>query len=110
MFRFSTKLHIWKNRVKKNKYSSIYIYVAISVNGKNEKGYFPLNLDWPHDLIDFENSILKPRSKNDADCNDYNMIIMSERAKFNEIAKVFRLTNRQFSLEALKRDIILLKW
>ncbi|WP_039053684.1 site-specific integrase [Sphingobacterium sp. T2] len=65
-----------------------------------------MNLEWPADKIDFENSTLLPRFKGDPDCNDYNLIIMSERAKLNEIAKTYRLANRLLTIEDLKREII----
>src|SRR5690606_18852037 len=56
--------------------------------------------------IDFDNAMLLPRYKGDPDVNDYNMIIMTERAKFNEIAKVYRLANRTLSVKELKREMI----
>src|SRR5690606_19124028 len=56
--------------------------------------------------IDFENAVLLPRSKDDMDANDLNMVIMSERGKFNEIAKVYRLSGRLLTIEALKRELL----
>lgn len=106
MFKFSTTLYAWKSRVKKNGYSSIYLQVYISYSGSWERDYFKLNLEWPLDKIDFDNAMLIPRYKEDPDVNDYNMIIMTERAKFNEIAKVYRLANRSLSIKELKREMI----
>lgn len=106
MFKFSSKLHVWKSRVKKNGNSSLYLQVYISATGAPERDYFPLDLEWPMERIDFDNAMLLPRSKGDPDVNDYNMIIMSERNKFNEIAKVFRLSGRMLTIADLKREVI----
>lgn len=106
MFKFSTALYVWKNRVKKNGYSSLYLHVYISYSGSWDRDYFKLNLEWPTEKIDFDNAMLLPRYKGDPDVNDYNMIIMTERAKFNEIAKVYRLANRSLSIKELKREMI----
>lgn len=105
MFKFSTKLFVWKRRVQKNGYSSLYLEVYISSPGNPQRKHYPLNLDWPFDLIDFEKSALRARGRDDADVNDYNMIIMSERAKLNEIAKRYRLANRHLTIEDLDREI-----
>lgn len=106
MFKFSTTLHVWKSRVKKNGYSSLYLQVYIAYPGTKDRDYFKLNLEWPFDKIDFDNAMLLPRHKGDPDVNDYNMIILTERAKFNEIAKVYRLANRSLSIKELKREMI----
>lgn len=106
MFKFSTALYVWKNRVKKNGYSSLYIHVYISYSGSWDRDYFKLNLEWPTEKIDFDNAMLLPRYKGDPDVNDYNMIIMTERAKFNEIAKIYRLANRSLSIKELKREMV----
>lgn len=106
MFKFSSKLFVWKNRVKKNGFSSLYLHVYISYSGSAERDFFKLNLEWPTEKIDFDNAMLLPRYKEDPDVNDSNMIIMTERAKFNEIAKVYRLANRSLSIKELKREMI----
>ncbi len=105
MFKFSTKLHIYKHRLKKSGNASIYIQVNISIPGNLDRDYFPLNLEWPVELIDFDQGILKPRFKSDPDANDYNIIIMSERSKLNEIAKIYRLSSRHLSTDLLKREL-----
>src|SRR5690606_6371742 len=105
MFKFSTKIHAYKHRLKKNGTVSINIQVNISTPGNLDRDYLPLNLEWPLDLIDFEKSLLKPRSKKDQDFNDYNLIIMTERSRLNEIAKLYRLSGRHLSTEILKREL-----
>lgn len=106
MFKFSTKLFVWKNRIKKNGYSSLNLCVYISCNGKSDRYYHNVQLEWPHDKIDFENSTLLPRTKKDVDVNDYNMIILSERSKLNDIAKIYRMGNRLLTVEAIKRELL----
>ncbi|SEG63105.1 site-specific integrase [Sphingobacterium lactis] len=105
MFKFSTKLHVHKHRVKKNGYVAINIQVNISTPGNLDRDYFPLSLDWPLELIDFDQSILNPRFKGDSDANDFNMIIMSERSRINEIAKIYRLSGRYLNTDILKREL-----
>src|SRR5690606_28470097 len=105
MFKFSTTLHVWKSRVKKNGYSSLYLQVYIAYPGTKDRDYFKLNLEWQFDKIDFDNAMLLPRYKGDPDVNDYNMIIMSERGKYNDIAKRYRLSNRSLSIKNLKREL-----
>lgn len=106
MFKFSSKLHVWKNRVKKNGNSTLYLEIYISRRGNVDRDFFNINLEWPLKFIDFDNAMLLPRGKNDTDVNDYNMIIMSERAKFNEIAKLYRLANRVITIKTLKRELV----
>lgn len=105
MFKFSTKIHAYRHRLKKNGTVSINIQVNISTPGNLDRDYLPLNLEWPLELIDFEKSLLKPRSKKDQDFNDYNLIIMTERSRLNEIAKLYRLSGRHLSTETLKREL-----
>lgn len=105
MFKFSTKIHVYRHRQKKNGTVSINIQVNISTPGNLDRDYIPLNLEWPLEAIDFDQSLLKQRFKNDPDFNDYNLIIMTERARLNEIAKLYRLSGRHLSTEALKREL-----
>ncbi|HIY76410.1 MAG TPA: site-specific integrase [Candidatus Sphingobacterium stercorigallinarum] len=105
MFKFSTKLHVHKNRLKKNGHQALYLQVYISTPGNSSRTYIPLNLEWPADLIDLEESILLPRQKKDPDASDFNMMIMSERAKLNEIAKLYRLSGRYLSIDIVKREL-----
>ncbi len=105
MFKFSTKIHAYRHRLKKNGTVSINIQVNISTPGNLDRDYLPLNLEWPLELIDFEKSLLKPRSKKDQDFNDYNLIIMTERSRLNEIAKLYRLSGRYLSTESLRREL-----
>ncbi|GAA4137980.1 site-specific integrase [Sphingobacterium kyonggiense] len=79
--------------------------VYISYQKDHDRKRFPLHLKWPESKIDSNNSKLLSRSKKDPDVNDYNMIIMSERSKMNEIAKLYRLSNRILTCELLKREI-----
>lgn len=105
MFKFSTKLFYWKKRIRAQGEVSLYIEVYISTKGNYERERFPLNIQWPHDKIDTENSTLLKRYRDDPDVNDYNMLIMMERGKYNEIAKVFRLAGRVLSLQELRREV-----
>ncbi|WP_313261853.1 site-specific integrase [Sphingobacterium sp.] len=105
MFKFSTKIHVYRHRQKKNGTVSINIQVNISTPGNLDRDYIPLNLEWPLEAIDFDQSLLRQRCKNDPDFNDYNLIIMTERSRLNEIAKLYRLSGRHLSTDTLKREL-----
>ncbi|MGJ1420000.1 tyrosine-type recombinase/integrase [Sphingobacterium spiritivorum] len=105
MFKYKSKLFYHKTNVGKDGMVSLYIEVYISYKGGYDRDRFPLNLRWPPDKINLESSSLIQRERNDIDVGDYNMIILDERAKMNEIAKRFRLANRMLSIEVLAREL-----
>lgn len=106
MFNFSMRL--WYNYQavnKKNNTASLYIQVYISVPKHYEQDEFPLKLRWPIDRLDKDSCRVLARHRGDPDVNDYNMIIMDQMAKYNEIAKKFRLANRLLTLSEFKRQL-----
>lgn len=106
MFTFSTKLWYNKQSVsKKDGCVSLYLQVYIGSRGKRETNEFKLRLRWPADKIDLNSSKLLPRQKQDSDVNDYNLIIMDERGKHNEIAKIFRLSGGFLNMEEFTRQL-----
>jgi len=106
MFNFSTRLFFHKHAIsKKTGCVSLYIEVYISNGGRYEQERFPLKLKWPHDKVDRERAVLLPRHRDDQDVNDYNMIIMDQRSKYNEIAKTYRLANRTLDMTAFRREL-----
>lgn len=106
MFSFSSRLFFNKHAIsKKTGEVSIYLYVYISVSGTYEYDKFPLKLRWPADKVDCKASVLLPRFRDDPDVNDYNMIIMSERAKYNDIAKRYRLSNQVLTIKLFRRAL-----
>lgn len=106
MFNFSTKLFFHKHAIsKKTGYVSLYVEVYISNSGRYDQERFPLKLKWPHDKVDRERGALLPRHRFDPDVNDYNMIVMDQRARYNEIAKMYRLANRMLDMESFRREL-----
>lgn len=105
MFNFSSTLFFNKHTISKNGDVSLYLEIYISSTGLVERHRFPLKLKWPHNKVDRKSSVLLPRFKNDPDVNDYNLIIMDARSKYNEIAKVFRLSNKVLTMKAFKREL-----
>lgn len=106
MFSFSSRLFFHKHAIsKKTGYVSIYLYVYISGPGKYEDEKFPLKIRWPADKVDCEASVLLSRFRDDPDVNDYNMIIMADRARYNEIAKKYRLSNQMLTMDRFKRSL-----
>lgn len=107
MFTFST--YLWYNKdpkaISKKGEVSLYIRVYIGTKGKREVSQFKLNLKWPAHLVDTEASKLLPRKPKDPDVNDYNIIIMMQRARYNEIAKIYRLSEKFPTMENFTRDL-----
>ena len=102
MFSFSAKLYYDKRRINKHSgEASLSLQVII----EREHKPFPLKLRWPVDKIDLEKQILLPRMKKDPDVQDYNLIIQSERAKYTEIQKAYRLRNEDLSLDKFKAEL-----
>lgn len=98
---FSFKLWINTRRISKAQEASLYIQVLLS--GKHKE--YPLKLKWPVNKIDVQKGVLLPRQKDDNDVSDYNMIIMDERAKFNEIFKTYRLRREFIDFDKLTREL-----
>lgn len=48
---------------------------------------------------------VKSRFKGDTDASDYNMVIMSELGKINEVATIYRLTDRVLTADILEREL-----
>lgn len=106
MFNFSSRLFFNKHAIsKKTGEVSLYLYVYISDAGKYESEKFPLRLRWVAAKVDTQNSLLLPRRRADEDVNDYNLIIMSERARYNEIAKMYRLKGRSLTMKLFRREL-----
>ncbi|MBP3944421.1 site-specific integrase [Sphingobacteriaceae bacterium WQ 2009] len=84
---------------------SLSLEVYISTKGNAERVRLALNLQWPANKVDTTNSVLMARFKGDEDVNDFNMIVMTERAKLNEIAKIYRLSGKHLDLKSLKREL-----
>lgn len=105
VFTFSTSLAINKQAISINGEASLYLWVYIGVSSKREVYKHPLKLRWPVDRIDLKSHVLLPRHKDDPDVNDYNMIIMSDRARHNEIAKIYRLSGKKLTIQAFKREL-----
>lgn len=105
VFKFQTKLFFRTDRIPENGMVSLFLEIYISYVKDHDRKRIPLNLKWPANRIDTKNSTLLPRSKQDPDVNDYNMIIMTERSKMNEIAKIYRLSNRTLTSDILRREL-----
>lgn len=107
MFTFTT--YLWYNKdpkaLSKSGEVSLYIRVYIGTKGRQEMNQFKLNLKWPPECIDLKASTLLSRKPKDPDVNDYNMMIMMERAKYNEIAKIYRLSEQKLTMQSFTRDL-----
>lgn len=108
MFTFST--YLWYNKnpkaiSKKTGEVSVYLRVYIGTKGRQEVEQFKLDFKWPPHLIDTDASKLLPRRPKDPDVNDYNMLIMMQRARYNEIAKIYRLSEKFPTMESFIRDV-----
>lgn len=101
MQNFSVKLWYNPRRVSASGVASLYLQVILS--GKHKE--FLLKLKWTVNHIDLVQGILLPRTKEDLDVSDYNMLITDQRTKLNEIFKTYRLRKAHLDLETLSREL-----
>lgn len=94
---FSVKLWVNKQRIKKN--GNVSLYIQIIVDKKHDE--IPLNIEWPFDKIDLKKGELLPRQKKDPDHYEFSLIVNTEKHKFWNLAKTFRLQERDFTLDQL---------
>lgn len=94
---FSVKLWVNKQRVKKS--GNVSLYIQIIVDKKHDE--IPLNIEWPFVRIDLERGELLPRKKNDPDVHEFSLMINAEKNKFWNLAKTFRLQDRDFTLDQI---------
>lgn len=97
---FSVKLWVNKQRVKKN--GNVSLYIQIIVDKKHDE--VPLNIEWPFSKIDLERGELLPRKKNDPDLHEFSLMINAEKHKFWNLAKTFRLQERDFTLDQIIKE------
>jgi integrase/recombinase XerD len=95
MFKFSVKLWFEKRNISKT--GDVALRLQVIIDRKHKE--FPLKLKWKADKIDTVKGILLARAKNDSDVVDYNFLIEAEKAKYNEIFKIYRLKNKNLSIE-----------
>ena len=88
--------------VKQNGTVALYLYLY--VNG--EKDQLSLNLSWPKDLVSEDEDKVLPRTKNDKEANDYNLMIRDEIAKINDIFIVSRLADKTVTLADVKKEYL----
>lgn len=99
---YSTKITYNKQRVGKFNRATIYIRVIVD-NKKFEKN---LGIEYDISKINEEGNCLNPRTKQDQECDDYNLIIKSELSKINEIFRLARLGNRKLDLQQFKLEYL----
>ena len=89
-----------KDFVKKNGNSALYLLV--NVNKEWDK--FPLKLDWKAGYFDEDNGLVKPRTKDDKEINDYNLIIRREVGRVNEIFLKYRINGNPLNMQILRLE------
>lgn len=106
MFTFTCKLFYNSHAVGKDGMVTLYISVYIGIaKARHQRKNFNLSLRWPVKYVDLKKNRVKSRFKGDTDASDYNMVIMSELSKINEVAKIYRLTDRVLTIEILEREL-----
>lgn len=101
MFSFSASLRFNKQRISTSGEVSLYMYVIINREVKK----IPLKLKWPADKINIHSNTLLPRQRKDNEVNDYNLIIQSERAKYTEIQRTYRIRNEDLTMQKFLLEI-----
>jgi len=100
MVSYSVKLIGNKARPQSNGNVSLYLQVIINRKPKP----IPLNLSWPIELVDNKAGVIHPRSKQDKDFNDFQLIINNERNKIDEIFKLYRIQDKLLTMELFLED------
>ncbi|TQM50024.1 site-specific recombinase XerD [Arcticibacter tournemirensis] len=99
---YSVKLVVNKDRVNK-KTGLCSLYLKVIINRKPIP--IPMGLKWPLSFISMEKGCILPREKKDPDFRDYEMIIISELSKINEIFKIYRLQDKLLTPELFKKEL-----
>jgi integrase len=111
MEKYSARIRIKKDHIRKDGTSQVYLQVII--NSRIEK--INLELSWPPNRFSEERYCL-PREKKDTTANDYNMILRSAVAKANDIFTNYRLADvplspadfrREYNTQLNKTDFVL---
>lgn len=97
---YSTKIYFRKDAIRQNGTCAIYLQVIID----RKKKLIPLQLYWPADFCQDNQSLCLPRKKDDPDVDDYNLILKDSLAKATEIFKLFRLARREFDMNLFLKE------
>jgi len=97
---FSAKLYVNKNRIKKN--GCVSLYIQVIVDRKHVE--VPLKIEWPFTKVDIEKGEIIPRQRKDPDHQEFSLMIETERNKFWQIAKHFRLIEKHFDLDDIIKE------
>src|SRR5690554_6477919 len=101
MFSFSASLRFNKQRISTSGEVSLYMYIIINREVKK----IPLKLKWPAVKINIDSNTLLPRQRKDNEVNYYNLIIQSERAKYTEIQRTYRIRNEDLTMQKFLLEI-----
>lgn len=96
---YSVKI-IQNGYTHKNGETKIYLRVIIN----RVKKLISLNISWPSEYFDKVTGKLLPRTKDDAKCADYILIINQSLARSNEIFVYHRLIGQPLTLEKFVKD------
>lgn len=106
MFSFRCVLNYDAGRISsKTGLVSLRLYVYISSESGRKHDFFPLKLRWPAKYVDLDRGRLIQRFPKDPDVQDYNMIIDGVIADYNEVAKKYRLANRNLTMDLFRREL-----
>jgi integrase len=96
----SIKAWINRQRVGKDGLATVYLRVVIDRLKKEIK----LDVRWPVAFFDDDTGLCKPRSADDRDCHDANIIIRREVSKCNEIFRYYRLADLPLTMARFLKD------
>lgn len=97
---YSIKVTYNKNRVKSNGNATVYIQVIID----SEVWLYNTEVEWPHKLIyDFG---IKPRTKQDRDQSDLQLVIDQRLSRVKDIILADRLGEQSLTIKKLKHLIL----
>lgn len=97
---FSVSLNFNKQRVRLDGLATVYIQVIID----SVRELINMRFQWPAALIDNKANLLLPRFKNDEEHSDYNILLISEFNKINEIQRMARLAGRELTMQEFQNE------
>ncbi len=97
---YSARIKIDEQRPRKDGTAAIFLYVIIN----RLKKRIDLDISWPPTQFNQKDSCCKPRTRNDADYEQYNVVIDNARTKANDIRKQYLVKGLPLSLETFMKE------
>jgi site-specific recombinase XerD len=98
--RASAEARIRSDRKTIHGLASVYIQIIIN----SDRTTLPLNVSWPVEFFDNKQGVFLHRHRNDQQAIDYNMIVLKEKAKINDIFMFYRHSDFLLSVDQFRKE------